>query len=143
MTNRGDRHPDACLPMKKEILFSLLFVVSVAVRGQPSLDQLESELSSTTGPARIELLVQLTEAYRRDDPQRALTLGSEALELLASSPDQNLKLEVLSSLADAGTRSEDFEAVLEYGTQAEALARTMEPPPALSPCAIWARPIGN
>ncbi len=111
--------------MKKEIPLSLWLVLAVAVQAQTSLDQLESELSSTTGRSRIGVLVQLTAAYRHDDPQRAVALGAEALELLQSHPDESSKLEILTSMASAYSRSEDSEAALEYGTQAASLARRM------------------
>ncbi|MCP4304323.1 MAG: hypothetical protein GY788_05485, partial [bacterium] len=45
--------------------------------------ELEARLAMATGDERLDLLVELTEAYREDDPAKAIAFGNEALELLA------------------------------------------------------------
>ncbi len=59
------------------------------------------------GDERLDLLVDLTEAYREDDPAKAITFGHEALELLAATPDEDGELSLLNALGDAHYRLRD------------------------------------
>ena len=45
-------------------------------------DEAEARLAGATGQPRLDLLVELTRAYREENPARATVLGTKALELL-------------------------------------------------------------
>ncbi len=66
--------------------------------------ELEARLAVATGDERLDLLIDLTEAYREDDPAKAIAFGGEALEILAATPDEDRELSLLNALGDAHLR---------------------------------------
>ncbi|MCP4205409.1 MAG: tetratricopeptide repeat protein, partial [bacterium] len=121
------------------LLFGPLWTQSGA-QEQTDPKELEAQLAAATGRVRLDLLLELTEAYREADPAKAITFGSEALELLAATPDEDRELALLNALAGAHLAQQgrgpvpllDYETGLRYAAQAEQLARTAGNKPALA-----------
>ncbi len=61
------------------LLFGPLWTQSGA-QEQTDPKELEAQLAAATGRVRLDLLIDLTEAYREDDPAKAIAFGREALE---------------------------------------------------------------
>ena len=84
---------------------------------------LQRHLGDAAGPVRLSLLVDLTESYQETNPSQAMILGAEAVELLESTPDQELELRLMISLCHASYRRSANERTLHYGRRAAELAR--------------------
>ncbi|MCP5030116.1 MAG: hypothetical protein GY929_27925, partial [Actinomycetia bacterium] len=103
------------------LLFGPLWAQSGA-QEQTDPKELEAQLAAATGRVRLDLLVELTEAYREDDPAKAIAFGNEALELLAGTADDH-RIRVLLSLGEAHERRREYETSLVRSEEAERLSR--------------------
>ncbi|MCP4968478.1 MAG: tetratricopeptide repeat protein, partial [bacterium] len=92
----------------------------------------EAQLAQATGEERLDLLVELAWAFRRDDPARAAAYGTEAHTLLEARPDEERELRLSNALGRAYFDLRDFPKALEQAQRAEALARAREDQPALA-----------
>lgn len=92
---------------------------------QTDVERLEARLPAAGGEERLELLVELAEALRRDDPARAADFGGEALEMARAMGDEGRELAVLNSLLVAHGRQRDYGRALMFGARAERLARSL------------------
>ncbi len=115
------------------LIFLLCPSLGVPQEGASKADppELEARLAEATGRERLDLLFELTEAYRETDPTRVVAFGTEALELLAAKPDEERKLALLIALGEANFQRHDYETGLLYSEQAEQLARATGDKPAL------------
>ena len=102
---------------------ALLPALRPARADQPGLDRLEAQLDDAAGRERLELLVELTTAYREERAERAVARGTEALELLRSIPDRAREVEALNSLAHAHIVLGNYQLSLQLALRAERLAR--------------------
>ncbi len=73
----------------------ILSCSALPLRAQPATDSLEARLPAAAGPERLAVLADLVEAAHRDDPERAIGYGREALALLARYPDADRRRRVL------------------------------------------------
>ena len=77
----------------------LLFLIfSISLWPEDKIKKMESALPGLSGIEKIETLVELTEFYSRKEPQKAIKLGNEALLLLETIPDNQLRISILLSL---------------------------------------------
>jgi PAS domain S-box-containing protein len=91
-------------PVLKRYLrwFALVVLLpSLWLFSQESPEQIEAQLANTEGKERINLLVKLTGAYNKKDPQKALDYGKQALELLDTFPDEKTRAAALNSISNA------------------------------------------
>lgn len=107
----------------KKALVSLFLLMPWPLLAQPGPAHLEAQLAQAQGAARLELLVELANVYRRDDPAKALAFGNEALELAPSFPDAQRDIALLITLARASRGHGDAEGALQHGEQAAQQAR--------------------
>jgi signal transduction histidine kinase len=97
---------------KSLIITALLGIFFFCLHSQAdsrSLNELESRLTGSSGPDRIEILVGLTREYAEIDPKRALIYGKEARELLRETPDNPLHVRLLNTLSYINMKSGDYD----------------------------------
>lgn len=72
----------------KGAILGVLLLLSSSIFAQPlRTTELEKKLNSVQESERGAILAQLTEAYRSDDPQKAIQYGQQALSVLEKHPD--------------------------------------------------------
>ncbi len=104
---------------------AVVFGLTAAQTRQERIAALESQLAGAQGPARVETLSQLTEALWRDDPQKAIFYGEEALSALKNAPNPPVALRVHSRLSSAYRRAGDYANAIDHGKRARRLAETL------------------
>lgn len=83
----------------------------------------DARLQGSAGKERIEILVQLTEAYLDKAPKKALAYGREALALLHSFPDPKRQVTLLNYISKANASLGEFQAAKNYALQGRDIAR--------------------
>jgi len=58
-------------------------------------------LANLKGGERISFLAQLTKNFKKENPQKAIQWGKEALELLKSYPNEKIQATILNEISDA------------------------------------------
>lgn len=115
--------------IRRVITITLLLLLCPPLYGQqeperqPDLQELEKRLTEAVGSARLDVMIELCSVYSQTDPNRAHTLGTEALALLAASPDDSRRIQVLLYLAAAQEKRGEYQASLELAEEAEQLSR--------------------
>ncbi len=104
------------------VALSLWLSAPAVLVAQPAPEDLEQRLADAVGAQRLPLLVELAAAYRESDPERAVTLGSEALEWLAQAPDKELEITVRNSLSYAHHRLQKDRQAISHAARARRLA---------------------
>ena len=104
--------------------FILFFWFMLSGEGYPST--LEEQLPALAGLDRSRALVSLTLANRKQDPQKTIRYGREAMNLLQSFPDPILELRTCNALCWAYMTTGDLPAALKYGKKARDLADVQE-----------------
>ncbi len=92
------------------------------VHAQSHTDSLKARLGEATGPARLVLLVELVEATYRNEPERALAAGNEALAGLERAPNSDWRRQVLFRSAQAHAYLDQPDSVQVYAARLEAMA---------------------
>ena len=75
----------------------MAFLIAANLQAQGAAE-LETKLPTLTGLERARALAKLVDAYRIDQPQRALDRGTEALRLFATYPDQPAHVSTLNEM---------------------------------------------
>lgn len=109
--------------MKKIKVLLLVLVIFTLQVMAVSIKELEDRLAVVQGRDRIMVLIRLTQAYLRKDPQKALEYGKKSLELLGRFEDKNTEFGVLDQMCQAYLYLGDYSQALEYGEKALELAR--------------------
>ncbi|MGD2089415.1 MAG: tetratricopeptide repeat protein [Candidatus Aminicenantes bacterium] len=78
----------------------LLLLPSLLLFSQTNPERIEAQLAKTEGKEKINLLVDLLNAYKRKNPQKALEYGKQALELLKTFPDEKTRAAALNSISN-------------------------------------------
>jgi diguanylate cyclase (GGDEF)-like protein len=110
--------------LKGAILGGLLFLCSSISALQPSAIELEKKLSSVQQNERGAIFAQLTEAYRSDDPQKAIQYGQQALSVLKKYPDPASQVTALSEMGWAYLMIGQYQKAFQYTESARLLAET-------------------
>jgi len=107
------------------ILFFVLALLNAHIclaQENSEAEQLERKLTSSS-EGRVNALVELVWLYRNNQYQRAMTLGSEALELLMETPQPALESRVLYSMAWAQMRVGNYQSANNLAVRALELAK--------------------
>jgi diguanylate cyclase (GGDEF)-like protein len=108
------------------ILGVLLLVSSSISAQQPSVIELEKKLNSVQGSERGAILAQLTEAYRSDDPQKAIQYGRQALSVLQMNFDPASQVTALCEMGWAYLMMGQYQKAFEYIENGRQIAETYE-----------------
>jgi two-component system cell cycle response regulator len=108
--------------LKGTILGILLLVSSTLFAEQLSTTQLEQKLNSVQESERGPILAQLTEAYRLENPQKAIKYGREALAVLQKNPDSASEVTAFSELGLAYLMIGEYQKAFEYAENGRLLA---------------------
>jgi PAS domain S-box-containing protein len=100
----------------------LLLLPSLWLFSQENPEKIEAQLANTKGKERINLLVELTRAYNKKNPQKALLCGKQALELLKTFPNEKTRAAVLSSMSRVYMYLGEQETAKQYALDSLAIA---------------------
>lgn len=84
--------------------------------------ELETRLSTVTGLERARVLSRLVNAYKLDQPKKALERGAEALRILETSPDPVTTVSTLNEMGWAHMTLGRYDSATAYGENARQLA---------------------
>jgi signal transduction histidine kinase len=104
--------------------FALLMGLFISLLGENDGRYLETRLTGSTEKERIEILVELTEVYLKNVPQKALKYGLEALELLKSFPDKKQHIKILNLISNANSQLGKFQGAMDYAQKCLAMAQS-------------------
>ena len=85
--------------------------------------KLEARLEGSTGKKRVEILIRLTEAYRRSASKKAVQYGEEALELLRTDSYKVNRAALLHNISYAALRLGECETAEKYAKQSLDIAQ--------------------
>jgi tetratricopeptide (TPR) repeat protein len=100
--------------MRKVAFLLMLAALFTTALQAVNITELESQLPNTKGRERIMILAQMTETLLRSDPQKAISCGKEALQILGRFKDKETELAVLDQIARASFSLGDYGKALEY-----------------------------
>lgn len=89
---------------------------------QTAVAVLERELASESGLERARTLTRLTDAYKVDDPPRAIAYGREALAILGGTGEPTTRVATLNEMAWAFMTLGQYDSALVHARGAEELA---------------------
>ncbi|MCP4661820.1 MAG: tetratricopeptide repeat protein, partial [bacterium] len=108
------------------MLLALSPITPAVGAASPAAEQaadLEEQLPALTGVERLHALVRLSEAYRRVQPKKAISFGTEAVALLASHPAPEEEVRLFLSLAHAIHFEADLDGELRWAEKARHAAQ--------------------
>jgi len=106
-------------------LIGVVFLLSALAADTDDVAKMENQLKTAQGKDKIPLLVQLSNAYLRQDPKKVLEYGKNSLDILGRFPDKKSELVVLDQLCQANLYLGDYAQALVYGEKSLDLARNM------------------
>jgi signal transduction histidine kinase/ActR/RegA family two-component response regulator len=101
---------------------------------QKSLDSIEVKIMTSTGIDKIELLLNLAEAYLNQQPQKTLDLANNALELAVVMNDPFRQANALFLIADANRMKGDNITALDYYFQSNKIFDQLDDKEGLANC---------
>lgn len=107
------------------LLLALLVGAPLGAQDRPAAE-LEAILESQTGAERARTLLRLVDAYKVDDPARAIAFGTEALQLLADGEDPGTRIGVLNETSWAFMTLGQYDSAGVYSDAAEELATRVD-----------------
>lgn len=107
----------------------LLLFPSLWVFSQASPEKIEAQLANTKGKERINRLIELTDAYYRKNPQKALEYGKKALELLNTFPDEKKHAAALNSISNVYLFMGEQETARKYALDSLSIAEKIDDKP--------------
>lgn len=110
------------------ILVLLLLIWSTPSAQTAEIDSLRSILVSTTGSARIPILLDLVESLQRESPEEAVLYGTEALGLLKTYPNSEMQIAVLFNKGWAHYALNEYDSVLKHAAQIKRIAQATNRP---------------
>ena len=113
---------------KVKILIFAVIVLSVIVFADTTsvIDSLKNVLEAADIKTKAEILVPLSENIRDSSPEQSLKYLEEALELLNSYPDNNLKARVYNDMSRTCRVLKDSKKAMEYAELALELAKAIK-----------------
>ncbi len=117
----------------KGAILGLLLLLSSSISAQDlSAIELEKKLDSAQGSERGAILAQLTEAYRSDDPQKAIQYGQQALSVLQLNFDPTSQVTALCEMGWAYLMMGQYQKAFEYIENGRQIAETNDDNESLS-----------
>ncbi|MFC2140873.1 tetratricopeptide repeat protein [Acidobacteriota bacterium] len=107
----------------------MLLIPSLLLFSQANPEKIEAQLANTEGKERINLLVELTEAYNKKNPQKALEYGKQALELLDTFPNEKTRAAALNNLSNVYKSLGKQETAREYALDSLTIAEKINDKP--------------
>jgi PAS domain S-box-containing protein len=103
---------------------AVLLFPSLVLFSQTNPEEIEARLANTKGKEKINLLVDLTSDYaeRRENPQKAIEHGKQALELLKTFPNEKTRAVVLNNMSIAYNDLGKQQSAKEYALDSLAIA---------------------
>jgi PAS domain S-box-containing protein len=111
---------------------AIAIVMSITLFSQEGLEKIELQLSKAKGKEKITLLAELTRGYQRDNPQKALKFGNEALILLKDFPDKKARTAVLNNMSIAYRILRDYKNAGEYARSSLSIAEQINDKPGMA-----------
>lgn len=110
--------------MKVIILMLLvgIFYLLPAQETPGDSQQLEKGLASAEGKKKIEILYQLIDLYKEDDPQKSILFGGQALKLLQTFNDRKKETRLLNDMCRLYEKLGDFKNALKIAERGKILA---------------------
>jgi PAS domain S-box-containing protein len=109
--------------LKKKLIGCILVVVfSLVLFSETALEKIERQSLEVQGKERINLLLELTEGYKKSQPQKAIKYGKEALELLKNFPEQKVRSTILNNMSIASRHLGEYQYALEFAHSSLAAA---------------------
>ncbi|MHB1224966.1 MAG: tetratricopeptide repeat protein, partial [Gemmatimonadaceae bacterium] len=103
-------------------LLLLLFAAPLAAQSRQSTAELEARLPALAGVERARVLASLTDAFKADQPARALALGGEALRLFAVHDDPVPHVKTLNEMAWAFMTLGEYDAAVSHARAGQRMA---------------------
>jgi PAS domain S-box-containing protein len=101
---------------------AIAIVISMTLFPQEGLEKIEQQLSKAAGKEKITLLAELSQGYQRDNPQKALKFGNQALILLKDFPDKKIQAAVLNNMSTIYRLLRDYKNAGEYAQSSLSIA---------------------
>lgn len=111
--------------MRKIAFLLVLMAFLTAALQSVTITELESQLPNAQGRERTKILAQITEILLKTDPQKAISYGKEALQLLERFKDKKTEAGVLDQIAQASFALGDYAGALEYAEKSLEIAQKM------------------
>lgn len=111
--------------MRKIAFLFVLAAFFTAALQAVTITELESQLPNAQGRERTKILAQITEIFLKTDPQKAISYGKEALQLLERFKDKKTEAGVLDQMAQASFALGDYAGALEYAEKSLEIAEKM------------------
>ena len=109
--------------MKKNLIgFILVVVFSLVLFPETALEKIEAQLPGVQVQGKITLMLELTEGYKKSQPQKAIKYGNEALELLKNFPDPKVRSTILNNMSIASRYLGEYKNALEFARSSLAAA---------------------
>lgn len=108
----------------------LVLLTQIALFSQQSspigiIDSLETELSNQEGKKAVELLIEIAERSKELAPEKTIKYGNQALDMLETMDEPDLKAKALTSIATVYSNLGFFEHAAENLTQALAITEKL------------------
>jgi two-component system, cell cycle response regulator len=100
---------------------ALIALLPCALHAQ-SPAELETRLSTVRGSERARVLSRLVNAYKLDQPRKAIERGTEALRILQASPDPPTNVSTLNEMGWAYMTLGRYDSATAYGEDARRMA---------------------
>jgi PAS domain S-box-containing protein len=107
-------------------------VFSLFLFSETTLEKIERQLLEVRGKERINLLLELTNGYRRTQPQKALKFGNEALTLLENFPDNKAQIEVLNNMSSIYHSLRDYKKAMELTQSSFSISESIDDKPGMA-----------
>ncbi len=111
--------------MRKVAILLVLAAFFIAALGAVNITELETQLPNAQGREKIKILAQITEILLKTDPQKAISYGKEALQILERIKDKKTELGVLDQLSQACFALGDYAGALGYAEKSLEIAEKM------------------
>jgi diguanylate cyclase (GGDEF)-like protein len=108
--------------MRRYCLIVAAFIFLSAAASAQSVVDLEKQLHTQSGGDRARTLAALTEAVRRNNPEKALDYGQQALALFAQNPDPANEVRTLNEMAAAHIALSNYSDAATFAEKARNLA---------------------
>lgn len=117
------------LPIVLFIVINCLLLNFLNAQYLQKIDSLELSLEFTENPKdKIEILLNLSEEYKNNNPEKALDIAHIALNYIEELGDEGDQLSAMLMVSEIYCSLSDFKAAMEYARKSKDLAEKLENP---------------